>query len=68
MEILDLDTGYTFSFSHNKPELAFAYVIAEKNKLLSRFAHDASKIKVNVTTGKYGYHCGNMSIPFSSME
>lgn len=71
MVLYNLRKNTEIQFMHNDPLTAFAYVYAEQNNLMSTFANDIDKIKVQMPTvrvGTYGFHMLGCSIPFSSID
>lgn len=72
MQAINLSNQDTLSFSHSDPVMAFTYIHCQQTNTMSQlhFLSEAQKqqIKDRIRKGQHGFHFGDWSIPFTSME
>jgi hypothetical protein len=71
MLLYDLSSDEEYSFSHNNIEMAFAFVYAQSNNLMSLYAQDHKKVierMGEVVVGLHGYFLNNWAIPKTSIQ
>ena len=71
MKAYDLDNAVEWTFSHNNMVVAFGYIYADRNNLLTQWSTNPAividKVKDQIITGKHGWHYGSIYIPFDTL-